>query len=315
MSLYYESDGVKLYHGNAKLLLSDFDEFDACIFDPPYGENQGIQNDGSLHDSKQFLSFLFSKIYDVLENGSSMAAFWTFRRLPVCLKLAREKGWDYRRVLTMYLPNGSARPDMAFLPRTQPICLFNKSGQGRRFGNPDGTALHTHLTSILSRHIESKQGLAEKLGCDARLIQKWTNPSDPQWCFPGPEYVEKLHEIFDLGDEFDSVIEEWRNRNPGKNRDEEYRYHHDCYVVENSNTDVNWHPTPKPLSVIRHLVHTLADKGETIIDPVCGSGTTLVAAKKENRKAVGIETEEKYCEKAAKRIENTNRTNKFFTNG
>ncbi len=61
------------------------------------------------------------------------------------------------------------------------------------------------------------------------------------------------------------------------------------------------HPSPKPIEVIKWFVDSLP--GEVVLDPFMGSGTTLRAAKDLRRKAIGIEIEEKYCEIAAKRLE------------
>ena len=60
------------------------------------------------------------------------------------------------------------------------------------------------------------------------------------------------------------------------------------------------HPTEKPRALMRWCLGFI--EGGTILDPFMGSGTTLVAAKLEGRKAIGIEIEERYCEIAAKRL-------------
>ena len=63
------------------------------------------------------------------------------------------------------------------------------------------------------------------------------------------------------------------------------------------------HQTQKPLRLITELIQLFSNDGQTVFDPFMGSGTTLRAAKDLGRKAIGIEIEEKYCEIAAKRME------------
>lgn len=60
------------------------------------------------------------------------------------------------------------------------------------------------------------------------------------------------------------------------------------------------HPTSKPTTLMVALIKCLAP--QTIVDPFMGSGTTLLAAKKMGRQAVGVEIEERYCEIAANRL-------------
>ena len=60
------------------------------------------------------------------------------------------------------------------------------------------------------------------------------------------------------------------------------------------------HPTQKPLPL---LVEIVRETVGVVLDPFMGSGTTLRAAKDLGRKAIGIEIEEKYCEIAAKRMQ------------
>ena len=64
---------------------------------------------------------------------------------------------------------------------------------------------------------------------------------------------------------------------------------------------IDGHPCPKPLLWAKWQIEMFPD-AKTVLDPFCGSGTTLRAAKDLNRKAIGIEIEEKYCEIAANRM-------------
>ena len=64
------------------------------------------------------------------------------------------------------------------------------------------------------------------------------------------------------------------------------------------------HPTQKPISLMRWTAGFFPD-AQTTLDPFMGSGTTLRAAKDLNRKAIGIEIEERYCEIAAQRMSQT----------
>lgn len=62
------------------------------------------------------------------------------------------------------------------------------------------------------------------------------------------------------------------------------------------------HPTQKPVELMRYLVRTYTNSGQTVLDPFCGSGTTCLAAMLEGRESIGIEKETNYAQIAINRI-------------
>src|ERR1019366_1928413 len=61
--------------------------------------------------------------------------------------------------------------------------------------------------------------------------------------------------------------------------------HRPTVIRSTETAEKNGHPTPKPLGWIKWAVELGSDAGELVVDPFCGSGTTLVAAKLLGRKA------------------------------
>jgi DNA modification methylase len=66
------------------------------------------------------------------------------------------------------------------------------------------------------------------------------------------------------------------------------------------------HPAPFPLELASRLVRMFSFTGDTVLDPFCGSGTTLVAALKAGRNSIGVEIEPEYCRMAARYLKAEN---------
>lgn len=98
------------------------------------------------------------------------------------------------------------------------------------------------------------------------------------------------------GQQWEAIIYARKARTPligGRDRD--------VLRVSRGSTIDYLHPTQKPIPLLRYLMGR--HEWETVLDPFMGSGTTLRAAKDLGRQAIGIEIEERYCEIAARRLQ------------
>jgi len=60
------------------------------------------------------------------------------------------------------------------------------------------------------------------------------------------------------------------------------------------------HPAPFPLELASRLIRMFSFQGDTVLDPFCGTGTTMIAALRYGRNSIGIDIEPEYCRLAAR---------------
>ena len=71
------------------------------------------------------------------------------------------------------------------------------------------------------------------------------------------------------------------------------------------------HPAPFPLELASRLIQMYSFVEDTVVDPFCGSGTTILAAMQHGRNSIGIETEETYCKNSLKRLNRNSEENQL----
>lgn len=78
---------------------------------------------------------------------------------------------------------------------------------------------------------------------------------------------------------------------------------YNVFDVERDTKTPKIHPTQKSMNLLKQLIRLFTDEGEVVIDPVAGSGTSLMAAIELGRKAYGFEIKKNYFKEAAKLID------------
>lgn len=95
----------------------------------------------------------------------------------------------------------------------------------------------------------------------------------------------------------------YRNKLPKFNNNGKMIFN--CIDVERDISTPKIHPTQKPVPLLKQLIQIFTDPGDVVIDPVAGSGTTLIAAIELDRKAYGFEIKKNFFKDAVNLINQT----------
>jgi site-specific DNA-methyltransferase (adenine-specific) len=85
-----------------------------------------------------------------------------------------------------------------------------------------------------------------------------------------------------------------------------------CIDWEKDTESDKIHPTQKPVKVIQNLISIFTDPGDVVIDPVAGSGSTLIAAERMNRRGYGFEIKKDYYKAASAWLERSRKQRRLF---
>jgi DNA modification methylase len=82
-------------------------------------------------------------------------------------------------------------------------------------------------------------------------------------------------------------------------------YQHNILKYQAPKGKNRFHPTQKPIELIKQLIELTTNKNDLVVDPFMGSGTTAAASKMLGRNYIGFEVDKEYCRKAIERVEST----------
>lgn len=75
-----------------------------------------------------------------------------------------------------------------------------------------------------------------------------------------------------------------------------------CFDWVRDSSTPKVHPTQKPVPLLERLIEIFTDKGDVVIDPCCGSGSTLLAAAQMGRRAYGFEIKKEFYKAAKEKV-------------
>ena len=151
------------------------------------------------------------------------------------------------------------------------------------------------------------------------LEECWRVCKGSFYVFCGFGQISQIHEFF-LSHNTTTRLIVWEKTNPSpmngdftwlfgietaifaKKASATFNLHCENTVIRYKIESGSWHPTAKPVDIMRRFVLASTNKGDTVLDPFMGSGTTAIACIKEHRRFVGFELNKEYFDKAVKRI-------------
>lgn len=288
----------EVWLGDCLERMKDIDNgsIDLAVIDPPYFRilnekwDKFKNKDAYASWSEEYLTILFQKIR---WNGSIVlfGCSRSFNTVCLLVSLIELLGGEFIQEITIdkgmkSIAGRISNKIKMFPPVSENVILFRKNAKP--------------FVKKLLREKQKASGLLskeilQKLGLNTNGGGNWTKYcGDTEFpLFPTKEHWDALDKLFNLHIPYSTIKETYNG----------------IFGLTNVWNDINFnikprtHPCEKPINLLERLITSLSDEKNLILDPFCGSGTTVLAAKNLGRQFIGIEKEKEYYDIILKRLQ------------
>jgi DNA modification methylase len=266
---------------------------DLIIADPPYWKVVGEKWDYIWRTEDDYIEWTLQWMKEasrLLRLGGSFYCFGYFRTLAYLIPHLESLGLELRQQIVidkgMKAVSGRATKNYKMFPNVTESILFMIK-DNKKFIKP-------FLKSRQQALGLSAKEINERLGVKSNGGGMWSIYTGKNICeqFPTEESWNKLARVL----EFDlpySKLSQTFNPQMGFT---------DVWTDIDFYSERRYHPTQKPLKLIRRLVSASSNKGDIVLDPFSGAGSTQISCVQLERHYIGIELEKKYFDVANRRV-------------
>lgn len=311
----YNRSGIRLYQGDSRRLITEpLGQVDAVVTDPPY--ELGL--DGLSWDKSgvAFDARFWRRVLMQVVPGGWLLSFGAPRFLGRLQLALEDGGWLYEDTVAWIYGQGWPKGRTRLKPAWEPVMLCRRPGPSR--------ALNVDEAGIGGPLPAATKPLSPRSMLNTRAVARTGILPGRESRYPSNVILDdEAAAELDRQSGFSKSKREVHTHRPRPNdlylenrtipnvagHDDEGGASRFFYVAKPSREEkdlINRHVSVKPVALMRHLVELVSFRGETVLDPFLGSGTTAVACAELGRRFVGMEQDRRSLDVAQRRIYRTN---------
>jgi DNA modification methylase len=266
---------------------------DLIIADPPYWKVVGEKWDYLWRTENDYIQWTLEWMTEaarLLRLGGSFYCFGYFRTLAYLIPHLESLGLELRQQIVidkgMKSVSGRATKNYKMFPNVTESILFIIK-DNKKFIKP-----------FLKRRQEelglSAKEINERLGVKSNGGGMWSIYTGKNICeqFPTEESWNKLARVLEFNMPYSKLAQTF---NPQMGFT-------DVWTDIDFYSEKRYHPTQKPLKLIRRLVSASSNEGDVVLDPFAGAGSTQISCLQLHRHYIGIELDKDYFNTAERRL-------------